>query len=1060
MKKQTSQKVTSVLSRLFAGLMMVSISTYAVVNAQRSTLDSALGTSSWKVVTDTSGGDDNLYNFEAKKGTVIGIDGKEISVDCSNLKGLFAYEKDVSMRLAAEGAVLLKNDKNALPLNTTEKKKVTLLGSRSYSEVVEGTMWGMVSYKAYGMQFGGLMGSVAPAQMATPLDDALRQQGFTVNETVEKAYESWLKDPANYPDSVFSSTYLVNESNPAEIGLDGMRASFTDTAIVTVGRPAKESGYYLPGDAGKADPSEFDAEKDVLGLSKDELATLKYARENFKNVIVLVNAVSMDLPELKEYADAILWIGQPGVYGLEGIARVLDGTLSPSGRMVDTYAAKASNSIAMVNQEYTFQSGNGIEISSDLANQYYEPEVESIYTGYKYYETRYYDTVLNTRNARDSIGATGGAATWNYNNEVVYSYGYGLSYTNFSETIDSVDVNTAEMTVTAKVTVKNEGDTYAGKHVVELYTQVPYTAGGIEKSAIQLIGFEKTSTLKPGESEQVTITADFQDFASWDDALEHHAVEGGYLLEEGDYYFATGNGANDALNNVLAAQGYKVSSTDGYMTADGDAALAVKKSMNRVEITESKAGVVLQNQLDSMDLAKQIDGVENFSRSDWKANWPKVYDNLTPAASMKDALTNHVYTLNANGDPSSVKFGQDYGISYTDLKPSKGEKLAYDDPRLQMFVEQYDLGDGLAALLNGDSYTFGATTVSGVEKAMPLLYLDDGPMGFDATTVSSGTSRVGELFNGENDPDYETYKNTIMRTLPTGVVVGATWNQALCEEAGEMMAQLALWNGCNLIQGPGANMHRNAYNSRNHEYYSEDGLHCGLMMSAYCGGAWSYGLACTVKHFAFNDTELNRMGVSAYMSEQRARENELRAFQIGIERQTVVGIMMGMNRAGSYFVGANPGIMQGIIRGEWAFTGFIETDMTRGTYDNARDAIAMGVDSMLEAITASKDSEARNELLASWEGDTSYATGEASNAVKEDTYFLQCIQTALKHVTWVAVNSNAMNGVNGSSHLERLYTWYDYTFIALIALTAVVFVGSLAGTVVLTLKDEKENSRR
>lgn len=1058
--KKILKKITATMSGILAGVLAIGVSGYTVADSQRGTLDSALGTTSWKVVTKEAN-DENLYTFDSLKEKSINIDGKEVQVDTSTLKGLFTYEKDVSMRLAAEGAVLLKNDNNALPLNTADKKNVTLLGSRSYSNIVAGTMWGQVSYKFYGFQFGGLMGSVAPAQIATDFPDALRAKGFTVNETVEAAYETWLSNKANYPDAGWNgAAYKVNESNPTDIGLETMNASFGDTAIVTVGRPAREQGAYFPGEEGKMDPTEFDADKDVLGLSKDELATLQFAKDNFETVIVLINAVSMDIPELEDYADAIMWVGMPGVYGLEGISRLLDGTLSPSGRMSDTYAAKASNTIAMVNMQYSFESANGVEINNKTYNnQYYSAEVESIYTDYRYYESRYYDTVVNKRDARAAVGATGNATSWNYNNEVVYPYGYGLSYTTFSETIDDVKVDYNAQTVTAKVTVKNEGSV-AGKHVVELYAQTPYagTAGSIEKSAIQLIGFDKTQTLAPNESEQLTIVADFQDFASWDDTLEHHAVKGAFVLEEGDYYFTVGNGANEATNNVLAKQGYTVANSDGYMTADGDDELVEVVAMKRVEILESKAGVVLQNQMDDMDPAKAFadQGVKNFSRTSWNANWPKVYDSIKPTAALKDGLMNQVYTLTENGDPSTVKFGVDNGLKYTDLKPAKGEKLAYDDPRLQMYVEQYDLDDAVVALLNGDSWSSGPTTVAGQKQAQPLIVLDDGPMGFDSYKASNGVGVVGEKFDASKDPDYETYGEMPMRTLPVGVVIGATWNTELTEEAGRMMGQLALWSGVTGVQGPGSNTHRNAYNARNHEYYSADGLHCGLMMDAYCAGTWSQGLAQTVKHFAFNDTEVNRSSIGAYMSEQRAREIEFRAFQVGIERKNVVGIMMGMNRAGAYFVGAHEGIMQGIIRGEWAFTGLIETDMTAGKHDNARDSLAMGVDSMLEKISKKYDAKWELVVQDSIEGDSSIAYGKVTEELKKDTFMLTRIQEALKHITWVYVNSNIMNGKNGSSELVKVNTWWDNAFIAVIAGSAILMVACVAGNIALNVKDDEE----
>lgn len=1058
MKNVRKKKATRVCASLFAGILAVSSSTYAVVNAQRSTIDTNLGTSSYKIVTDPNASNDNLYGITAKQEKMINIDGEETTVDCSTLKGLFAYEKDVAVRQAAESAVLLKNNNSALPLAEEDKQNITLLGSRSYAIMGEIEMWGMVRKTISGTQHGGKMGSVAPAELCVSISDALESRGITINKKVEDAYLSYLENTENQVDIQFSENYSPNESNPEDIGLDSLKESFGKTAIVTVGRPASESKYYLPGDEGKANPDEYEESKDVLGLSKDEIKTLQYARDNFEKVIVLINATQMDLPELDEYADSIMWVGFPGAYGFEGIARVLDGSISPSGALTDTFAVQASNAIAMVNQEYSFQSGNGITIDNEIyTNEFYEPEVESIYTGYKYYESRYYDSVLNERNARDGVGATAGAETWNYNNEVVWPFGYGLSYTEFEENDLKINTDDETQMLHAEITVKNTGNV-PGKHIVQLYTQVPYLEDGVEKSAIQLVGFAKTDVLEPGAEQRLEMSCDYEYFASWDRELEHNGVQGGYILDSGDYYFTTGNGVNDAMNNILAAQGYTMDNTDGYMTADGKKDKVIVDSFERIEITKSNSGEMYQNQLDNMDLSLQIEDVENFSRSDWKENWPKEYSNLVPAESMKSALENQVYTLHENGDPSTVKFGQDYGLTIADLKPEKGEKLSYDDPLLQKYVEQYDLGDAVAALINGDSYSFGPTTVSGKEKAQTIAIADDGPMGFDAYTAGKGAEikAEGDPYNAANDPDYETYKDTPMRILPTGVNIGATWNAQLNREAGEMIGNLALWNGASAIQAPGSNTHRNAYNSRNHEYYSEDGLLSGIMMNHFCGGAWEYGLICTVKHFAFNDTELNRMGVSAYMSEQRARENELRAFQIGVEEGNVTGMMMGMNRAGSYFVGANPGLMH-IIRKEWAFTGFIETDMTVGTYDNNRDSLASGVDSMLHAITADKVAVSRDELLKTWSGDVQYVTGTVNDIVKKDTYFLSKIQTALKHITWITVNSNYMNGIDKTTRMERVNTWYDNVFIVLIAISALGTFVFLGGNVVTEIRKKKED---
>lgn len=1057
MNDDRRKKASRVCAGLLAGILGISSSTYAVANAQRSTLDASLGTSSYKVVKDTGVSDDNLYGITAKQGKVINVDGEEMEVDCTTLEGLFAYEKDVAVRQAAESAVLLKNDNDVLPMSEEDTQNVTLLGSRSYAMMGEIEMWGMLRKTISGTSFGGKMGSVAPPELCVSIADALESQGFTVNQGVADAYTSYLENTENQVDIEFAEKYSLNESNPSDVGLDTLKDSFGKVAIVTVGRPASESKYYLPGEEGKANPDEYDEDKDVLGLSRDELATLQYARDNFEKVVVLINAVQMDVPELDDYADAVMWVGIPGAYGFEGIARILNGTVSPSGALTDTFAVQASNSIAMVNQEYSFQSGNGITIDNEVyTNEFYEPEVESIYTGYKYYESRYYDSVVNERNARDAVGATGGAETWNYNQEVVWPFGYGLSYTEFEESGLKINADDQAQMLHAEVTVENTGSA-AGKHIVQLYVQVPYTDDGVEKSAIQLIGFAKTDVLEPGGKQTVEISCDYEYFASWDRTFEHNGVQGGYILDSGDYYFTTGNGVNDAMNNILAVQGYTADKSDDYMTADGNKDKVVVDAFDRIEITKSNSGEMYQNQLDNMDIALQIEDVENFSRSDWKNNWPKVYSDLTPAESMKNALENQAYTLNENGDPSKIKFGQDNGLTLADLKPAKGEKLSYDDPLLQMYVEQYDLGDAVAALINGDSYSFGPTTVSGKEKAQAIAIADDGPMGFDSYTAGKGAEIKAEddPCNAKNDPDYETYKDTAMRILPTGVNIGATWNAELNREAGEMIGNLALWNGAAAIQAPGSNTHRNAYNARNHEYYSEDGMLTGIMMSAFCGGAWDYGLICTVKHFAFNDTELNRMGVSAFMSEQRARENELRAFQVGSEEGNVTGIMMGMNRAGGYFVGANPGLMN-IIRKEWAFTGFIETDMTVGTYDNNRDSLAAGVDSMLHAITADKAAVSRDELLKKWSGDVQYATGTVNEIVEKDAYFLSQVQTALKHITWIIVNSNYMNGIDKTTRMERVNTWYDNLFIAVIVVSAAGTLLLLCGSVIAETKKRKK----
>lgn len=1033
--KTTSKHFKNILVLLacfFAGVLAFFSSVYYAVDANRKTVDYNLGTQSWTVITEKQSEDEDLYNYRAK------VD-KSNGIDCSTVEGLFEYQQRVSERLAEEGVVLLKNNNHTLPLITESDRRITLFGSRSYTKIVTIHQWGLTFVRAFGTQYGGSSGSIAPGEEVVAIAEALRTNGFSVNAEVESVYNKWFEgnganDTSKTPNEV-STIYSVNETEPASLDLNSFEHTFAGTAIVTVGRPWKEGGYYLPGDSGRAD-EEFSPGVDALGLSKNELATLAYVKAQkdagrFDKIVLLINAVQMDVPELDDYADAILWVGLPGCYGFNAVARILNGEVSPSGRLADTFAVKASNAISMVNYGvFEWSGGGAVTIDKDnYKNAYYMAEVESIYTGYRYYETRYYDSVLNQFDARGDAGATNGNTSWKYENEVVWSFGEGLSYADFTETLESIDVDYQQRKITAKITVENAGTKYSGKHPVQLYVSCPYSGSGLQKSALQLIGFKKTGVLAPGTSEQLTVSCHFSDFASYDEKLEHHGLTGAYVLDEGAYLFAIGKGAHDAANNIFAKQGMTAEHSGGWMTDDGNAKLARSIDIPRVEITESRAGVKISNQLQDMDLSKELLCVKNFSRSSWQNNWPEAYNGLTPPESYKNGLECKVYSISANGNPELVKFGLDNGLSYTDLKPASPRRLEYDDPRLKMYVEQITLEDALNVMLTAADYDLGPFSSTG----QPAIYADDGLMGFNKGTLASGGQKAGTDYKAV---DHEWSKRP-MRTLPTAVVIGATFNEELIEEAGEMMANLALWNGFSCLQGPGVNLHRNAYNGRNHEYYSEDPVLTGVLAAAFSRGAMNYGLVTELKHFAFNDTEANRAGVAPFMSEQKAREGELRCYQIGIENGDIYGIMTGFNRAGAYYSSAHAGLMRGILRGEWAFRGYVVSDMAGGVYMNARDAIAAGTDAMLNNNVTAYDKATLIDRIAD---------------IKKDANFLGAVQDALIRIQYTFINSNYMNGINGSSKLVRLYTWYDKLLISIIALSGAVVFVCIAGQTFLIIK--------
>ena len=513
-----------------ASLLTLSLSATLVVDGFRTDIDKFLGTQSTKMVTEDVSAED--YTFQS---------------DYSSTTELLDAIEDLGERMNEEGSVLLKNENAALPLSEEETQKISLLGFSSY----------------YPVQ-GGDFGSTLSENKGTDADtvdmlEAFESKGFEMNPTLKKMYQG-LKEEFKIRGgssmgcdnllSCNSTGYygVFNSLEPKTETLDTAEPNWKESMneynvmVVTLARAAGENANYTPGEEG-VNPEQDLNQADPLGLSDTERAIIdeavKAKKENNGKVIVLLNnASAMEIEEIKNNTgvDAILEVGLPGGYGFYGVADVLSGEVNPSGHLADTYAVDNSSSPAAQNYgnyEWT-NADSAYSINSEIV------EAEGIYTGYKYYETRYADTVLGQGNASDKTGSSNGKA-WNYEDEVSYPFGYGLSYTTFSQTLDSLDVNLEDKTVTAKVTVKNTGDV-AGKDVVQLYTSLPYTEydkkHAVEKAAVQLLDYEKTDVLQPGESVTVEITADAQDMASWDSTCENAAgTKGNWILDAGDYYF-------------------------------------------------------------------------------------------------------------------------------------------------------------------------------------------------------------------------------------------------------------------------------------------------------------------------------------------------------------------------------------------------------------------------------------------------------------------------------------------------------------------------------------------
>lgn len=981
------------LTTLTASLLTVSVAAGPVVDSYRTDIDKFLGTKSSAMVTDST--DEDLYTYKS---------------DYSSTTELLDSIEDLGERMSEEGTVLLKNENNALPLSKDETQKLSLLGFSSY----------------YPVQ-GGDMGSSLNENKGTDADTvdfvgALNAKGFGINEDLQKLYKSLEADfktevnmwgnimeyyhiTAPATDGVFAS------KEPSQEKMDSVDDKWKDSMddynvmLVTIGRSSTENGTYLPGVDG-VDASQNLNQTDPLGLSDDERDLINAAVEAKENnggkvIVMLNNANAMEIDEIKnnDGVDAIMEIGFPGGYGFYGVADILSGEANPSGHLTDTYAVTNANSPAAQNfgnYEWT-NADPSVNINAE------EVEAEDIYTGYKYYETRYADTVLGQGNADATVGSSTGKA-WNYDDEVSYPFGYGLSYTTFEQTLKSVDVDLANRTVTAEVDVKNTGDV-AGKDVVQLYTSVPYTdydvENKVEKSAVQLLDYEKTDMIEPGESQTVTITADAQDMASWDSSCENEAgTTGNWILDNGTYYFTVGNGAHEAVNNVLAAQDQDVEGNkDNVQTWElGD--------FDSSSFAVTLNGTPVENQLQDADLNNWMeDTVTYLSRNDWEGTWPETYKDLTATDEMISTMADDYSDIEANGDPSSVTFGADNGMTLANMKGVED----ITDERWSTLMDQLTLEECL--IRTG----LGGTSTKVIESiTSPEAIQNDGPNGFNSYPLgqyaNSDASTGDPCVIAEDDPNRD-YK---MGVMANETVIGQTFSKQLAAEWGKAVGNYSLWANTAIWWGVGTNLHRTPYNARNHEYFSEDAVLTAGQGAAIIKAGHDYGVLIAPKHLAFNDTEINRTGIAEFMTEQAARENELRGTQSCIENANALAVMTTYNRVGCVTSNAHTGLLLNILHKEWGFKGLMSEDFIQDpAYTKIHMAVHNGV-----TMTCNTGDNTMAAVEAVWP----YWSVENASQSEE---LLTDLKQAMLYQNYALANSNAMDGMSTSTHIEKLNTWYD-----------------------------------
>ena len=1016
MAMRRRQRLWRGLTSILVSLLVLSITAAPIVERFRTDIDKFLGTSSTRMVRGEGGAEENLYSYQT---------------DYASTTELVRAIADLGERMSEEGSVLLKND-GALPLTADETRRISLLGFSSYYPTM-----------------GGDMGSSLTPNVGTDADtadfvQALEAKGFAINPvltamyTSEDAYPDWnekapklSKIQAPYQ----SGTFTSKESS--QKALDGTNAAWRDSLrdydvmLVTLARSGAENRSYYPGEAG-VNPDQSLNQADPLGLSDDERDLIRAAVDakaaNGGKVVVLLNNVSpMEIDEIKrdDGVDAILQIGFPGGYGFYGVADILSGAANPSGHLADTYAVDNSAAPSAQNYgvyEYTNTDSDNL-ISSVIV------EAEQIYTGYKYYETRYMDAVLGQGNAASAAGSSTGEG-WDYDSEVSYSFGYGLSYTSFERTLDELTVDLENRTVTASVTVTNTGDA-AGKDAVQLYVSAPYTdydrERGVEKAGVQLLDYAKTGELAPGESETVTIAADMQYMASWDSTSENAAgTSGNYILDAGTYYFAVGNGAHDAANHVLAAMGR--TTADG-MTEAGNPAQAAAWELDALDDTTfayTKNGTAVENQLEDLDLNYWMPGTVTYlSRGDWEGTFPTTYSGLTATDEMLAVMDNDIYEITENdGD---VTLGADNGLTLADLKGNTD----MNDPSWELLMDQLSLEEAMIRV------AFGGVSTKAMESIhSPEAVQNDGPNGIYSYPLGQyanfDTSSGDPCAVAEDDPNL----GYMAGVMTSESVVAQTFGKELSEEYGRVMGNYSLWANLPIWWGCGTNLHRSPYNARNHEYYSEDAVLTAFQGAALVRAGLEYGLLVAPKHIAFNDTEVNRIGVSMFMTEQSARENELRGTQSAIEDARALAAMSSFNRVGATPDNAHTGLLVNILRGEWGFEGLLSEDAIPWTnYQVLKEAVLNGV-----TMTTKTGEETMESVASNWP----FWTVEN---LEKDANLRAALKRSMTYQAFALANSNAMDGMSSDSRLVRVRTWYDNLLTGLQIAFAVLSVLALLGYV-------------
>ena len=962
-----------------------------------------------------------------------------------------------------EGIVLLKNenvgDKPALPL--AANKKVTLLG--------DGSVNGHYSLSSGASSISN--GKTLCAQ----IPDSLTAAGLDVNQTMVDFYKTnnvVRSTPRNF--GSISGTMRLGQINPSAF-TNKETSSFAgqDTAIVFLTRDIGEGFDYYTGESGQKTQETGEADEGVfpdLELTPNERDLMKTAKANFDNIIVVLNtdnAIAVSGMDKDPQIKAILQVGGLGWNGAEALAEVITGKINPSGRLAYTYAQNSLSAPATQDLGHV-DFANAEEVKAWMldktgVNQFaqtYVMQKESIYVGYRYYETRYEDYVLGVNNAASLSGMdpaivdrydTASAkrvtpSEWAYGDQMGYTFGYGLSYTSFKqEFVGNPTFDDGRYTFTVKVT--NTGN-MAGKDVVQIWAQTPNSptdvSRKVEKSAIQLAAFEKTGeaghmgekeetvSIAPGKSEEVKVTVDLRDIASWDSKANDG--KGGYVLSEGTHYFALGDGAHEALNNVLAAKGL-TDAQKARMDGAGDASKVWSFNQSgRDEKTYSVSeytDAVIENQLEDLDINYWQPGTVTYmSRSDWTGTFPRTVAGETNGRTSTKLSVNDKMRLElANEREVNGKDYSNGSLAYEatrkhNLEASTNYQVSmmmgrpFDDENWDLILDQMTLDDLSHLIAAANSFTYKCESIT-----YPGTVDGDGPTGFAGEMEYNGGKIAARIYEGE-------------------CTLAATFSKKLAAQRGRFMGEDGLYLDKTSIWGPGANLHRNPYSGRSGEYYSEDPMLAFLLGEAQVRTFQDEkGCIACPKHFAFNDQEANRYALATFLTEQEGREIVLRCFQGAFAEGGALGTMTSFGRVGCTYVGAHYGLLTAILRGEWGFKGYSITDMAANgwTYMHGYESLLAGTDTF---DTTSYDRFGSVDFTP--------------EQLRSDPVLLAAARQAAKRILYANVNSNAMNGLSKNAKIIDVIPWWQGTLIGICVGLGVIALGLAAAGVVFTIKQRKE----